>query len=55
MEYMNKNIKVESLSLYHSHDHANDNSYPNIYPHIPIGVINHRDDDLIFLWYWLST
>lgn len=51
MEYGNKSIKPEKLYLYQGFDPSNENVPDNALPRdTPIGVVNQRDADLLFLW-----
>ncbi|GAB2212310.1 hypothetical protein Droror1_Dr00025663 [Drosera rotundifolia] len=51
MEYGNRSLKVEKLYLYQGYDPASENLPPNgLQLDVPIGVINQRDADLLFLW-----
>lgn len=51
MEYGNSSIKSEKLYLYQGFDPATVNYPANELPvKSPVGVVNQRDADLIFLW-----
>lgn len=50
MEYGNKTLKGEKLYLYQGFDPASLNFPPN-HLSLPMGVINQRDADLLFLWH----
>lgn len=51
MEYGNSSIKSEKLYLYQGFDPATVNLPSNELPvKSPVGVVNQRDADLIFLW-----
>ncbi|KAI9173954.1 hypothetical protein LWI28_009278 [Acer negundo] len=52
MEYGNTSIRAEKLFLYQGFDPANVNLPPNVlHPDAPVGVVNQRDADLLFLWH----
>ncbi|TXG51095.1 hypothetical protein EZV62_023619 [Acer yangbiense] len=52
MEYGNTSIRAEKLYLYQGFDPANVNLPPNVLrPDTPVGVVNQRDADLLFLWH----
>ena len=55
MEYGNTSIRAEKLYLYQGFDPANVNLPPNVLrPDTPVGVVNQRDADLLFLWHMVS-
>ena len=52
MEYGNNSIKSEKLYLYQGFDPATVNLPRNELPvKSPVGVVNQRDADLLFLWH----
>ncbi|CAH8313056.1 unnamed protein product [Eruca vesicaria subsp. sativa] len=56
MEYGNNSIKSERLYLYQGFDPATVNLPPNELPvKSPVGVVNQRDADLLFLWHLYRT
>jgi legumain len=50
MEYGNKNFTLEKLHLYQGYDPASVNFPPNEL-HSPMGVVNQRDAELLFMWH----
>ncbi|KAF2567957.1 hypothetical protein F2Q68_00025800 [Brassica cretica] len=56
MEYGNNSIKSEKLYLYQGFDPATVNLPRNELPvKSPVGVVNQRDADLLFLWHMYQT